>query len=236
MFVQVKACGSWINLNINGGACFWWSLLNLGGGNSNIFCFSPRNLGKWSNLTNIFQRGWNHQPVSTSNILPHGTVDHSKSPRGFLVYLFCHCLFETKWLWDLKFGKLHIIWKTLLKVKSHQPQSHRMHVTGIFSYYTCTIKIKPFMSVNASVEMDYGSRDFVVRFFFSTSCGSFLLIQHQKLWLLNLPPPNVRPLRSKLVGGDGGGFKDFYSLLLGEASHSDSYFSHKLKPSTSKGW
>ena len=175
MFVQVKACGSWINLNINGGACFWWSLLNLGGGNSNIFCFSPRNLGKWSNLTNIFQRGWNHQPVSTSNILPHGTVDHSKSPRGFLVYLFCHCLFETKWLWDLKFGKLHIIWKTLLKVKSHQPQSHRMHVTGIFSYYTCTIKIKPFMSVNASVEMDYGSRDFVVRFLFFDKLRVFSL-------------------------------------------------------------
>ena len=27
---------------------------------SNIFCFHPY-LGKWSNLTNIFQRGWNHQ-------------------------------------------------------------------------------------------------------------------------------------------------------------------------------
>ena len=26
----------------------------------NIFCFHPY-LGKWSNLTNIFQRGWNHQ-------------------------------------------------------------------------------------------------------------------------------------------------------------------------------
>ena len=24
------------------------------------FLFSPRKLGKWSNLTNIFQRGWNH--------------------------------------------------------------------------------------------------------------------------------------------------------------------------------
>ena len=27
---------------------------------SNIFCFHPY-LGKWSNLTNIFQMGWNHQ-------------------------------------------------------------------------------------------------------------------------------------------------------------------------------
>ena len=27
------------------------------------FLFSPRTLGKWSNLTNIFQMGWNHQLV-----------------------------------------------------------------------------------------------------------------------------------------------------------------------------
>ena len=31
-------------------------------GVSNIFYFHPY-FGKWSNLTNIFQRGWNHQPV-----------------------------------------------------------------------------------------------------------------------------------------------------------------------------
>ena len=31
---------------------------------SNTFLFSPRKLGKWSNLTNIFQMGWfNHQLV-----------------------------------------------------------------------------------------------------------------------------------------------------------------------------
>ena len=29
---------------------------------SNIFCFHPY-LGRWSNLTHIFQMGWNHQPV-----------------------------------------------------------------------------------------------------------------------------------------------------------------------------
>ena len=42
-----------------------WSTWNqhivyLGGGNSNIFYVHPY-LGKMSNLTNIFQRGWNHQ-------------------------------------------------------------------------------------------------------------------------------------------------------------------------------
>ena len=36
----------------------------LDGGNSNIFWyFHPRSVGKGSNLTNIFQRGWNHQLV-----------------------------------------------------------------------------------------------------------------------------------------------------------------------------
>ena len=34
----------------------------LGGGNSNILYFHPY-LGKWSNLTDIFQMGWNHQLV-----------------------------------------------------------------------------------------------------------------------------------------------------------------------------
>ena len=32
----------------------------LGGGTSNIFYFHPDPWGKWSNLTNLFQRGWNH--------------------------------------------------------------------------------------------------------------------------------------------------------------------------------
>ena len=31
------------------------------GGGFKYFLFSTRNLGKWSNLTNIFQMGWNHQ-------------------------------------------------------------------------------------------------------------------------------------------------------------------------------
>ena len=31
------------------------------GGGFKYLLFSPRNLGKWSNLINIFQTGWNHQ-------------------------------------------------------------------------------------------------------------------------------------------------------------------------------
>ena len=37
-----------------------WGEGFLGGGNSNIFYVHPY-LGRWSNLTNIFQMGWNHQ-------------------------------------------------------------------------------------------------------------------------------------------------------------------------------
>ena len=36
-------------------------IISIGGGNSNICYFHPGSLGKWSNLTNIFQMGWNHQ-------------------------------------------------------------------------------------------------------------------------------------------------------------------------------
>ena len=44
---------SWIS-----GKIIW-----LGGGNSNLCLFAPRNLGKrFPILTNMFQMGWNHQP------------------------------------------------------------------------------------------------------------------------------------------------------------------------------
>ena len=45
---------------------------------SNIFYFHPY-LGKWSNLTNIFQMGWSHQPVF-DDFLSSGNV-------GFLDFL-----------------------------------------------------------------------------------------------------------------------------------------------------
>ena len=33
----------------------------LGGGFKHYLEFSPRTVGKWSNLTSILQMGWNHQ-------------------------------------------------------------------------------------------------------------------------------------------------------------------------------
>ena len=38
------------------------SLLSILGGGFKQLLFAPRNLGKMSNLTNIFQTSWNHQP------------------------------------------------------------------------------------------------------------------------------------------------------------------------------
>ena len=58
---------SW-NLRVDGLILLWlffWTGLmhyDLGGG-FKYFLFSPRKLGKWSNLTNIFQMGRNHQLV-----------------------------------------------------------------------------------------------------------------------------------------------------------------------------
>ena len=39
-----------------------WTQRDILGGGFKYFLCSPY-LGKWSNLTNIFQMGWNHQPV-----------------------------------------------------------------------------------------------------------------------------------------------------------------------------
>ncbi len=52
----------------------WWRMW-LGGGFKYVL-FSPRKLGKWSILTNIFQRGWNHQLGDDSVLLQsaHPTV------------------------------------------------------------------------------------------------------------------------------------------------------------------
>ena len=52
---------SWFPLTKKLGRCLKQRAC-LGGGNSNIFYFNPY-LGKWSNLTNIFRMGWNHQLV-----------------------------------------------------------------------------------------------------------------------------------------------------------------------------
>ncbi len=64
-------------------------MILLGGGNSNIFYFYHY-LGKWSNLTNIFQMGWNHQLVYVFFEKMHGLFGkckHDVSSSGGGVYL-----------------------------------------------------------------------------------------------------------------------------------------------------
>ncbi len=52
-----------------------------------IFLFSSRKLGKWSNLTNIFQMGWNHQLAKVVSVL-----SHQISIRSLLVLWWGLCL------------------------------------------------------------------------------------------------------------------------------------------------
>ena len=54
-----------------------------------FFIFTPNYLGKWSNLTNIFQLGWNHQ-----------LVHQSRLRQGWIsMYPYSPCLdFWSKWI------------------------------------------------------------------------------------------------------------------------------------------
>ncbi len=63
---------------------------------SNIFYFHPY-LGKWSNLTNIFQMGWNHQPVKCLELFRStcSKVVASNEPKVWPTIPAqrgCHCL------------------------------------------------------------------------------------------------------------------------------------------------
>jgi len=58
---------------------FWEEICYLGGGNSNIFLFSPRSLGKWSKLTSIFQMDWfNHHLVMFASQEGYTKIDVNK--------------------------------------------------------------------------------------------------------------------------------------------------------------
>ncbi len=56
-------------LGTNASKMTWRSQYRMvGDGGFKYFLFSPRSLGRWSNLTNIFQMGWNHQLVGDMNL------------------------------------------------------------------------------------------------------------------------------------------------------------------------
>ena len=60
--------GGGLNMFVIGTSILIWMVV------SNIFYFHPY-LGKWSNLTNIFQRGWNHQVVIFESLEKMGGHD-----------------------------------------------------------------------------------------------------------------------------------------------------------------
>ena len=59
---------------------------------SNIFYFHPY-LGKWSNLTNIFEMGWNHQLALISNF----PGKNPRWPAGDEAPQWCRWIMETLW-------------------------------------------------------------------------------------------------------------------------------------------
>ena len=64
--------------------CQFYSQLD--GGNSNIFYFQPY-LGKWSNLTNIFQMGWFNHQIDKNGLV----VFFSFCLFVQVIFIFYHC-------------------------------------------------------------------------------------------------------------------------------------------------
>ena len=65
-WIKVRGSTCWVEwarfwCGKDGGCKSWLFNIQLVGGFKH-FLFSPRTLGKWSNSTNMFQMGWNHQP------------------------------------------------------------------------------------------------------------------------------------------------------------------------------
>ena len=69
---------TWRNFGIDGlegPVSRWYSTIGGGGGGGfKDVLFSPRSLGKWSNLTSIFQMGWFNHPL----VFSHGRKSHQK--------------------------------------------------------------------------------------------------------------------------------------------------------------
>ena len=81
-FWLVLYCLTSVNQQVTNHHC----KLRLVGGNSNIFLFSPRKLGKSAILTNIFQRGWLKPPTRNlkyTNFAEILTFEKSRLIAGF---------------------------------------------------------------------------------------------------------------------------------------------------------
>ena len=114
---------------------------------SNIFSFHPY-LGKWSNLTNIFQTGWSHQPDDVIPLLPvelmsSQTTIVSRCAINFEyewfnpwnhtcipAFLFSNPILGETWiLWAIYCNNSHLFWMFSAE-NSHQGPLKRWSNTG----------------------------------------------------------------------------------------------------------
>ena len=65
---EAQAPGEWTNVCVARQRDTFRDFDHVLGGGFNLFYFQPY-LGRWSNLTNMFQTGWNHQPDVAVNQL-----------------------------------------------------------------------------------------------------------------------------------------------------------------------
>ena len=124
---------------------------------SNIRYFHPYQ-GKWSNLTYIFQRGWNHQPEKDNN-LPSAFIfwGSSRYFSGMLVFflfkclplklrkmkdlldIFCVCVFETPTVVIIISHRIYV-WYIYLHLVDLYGKCRQIYSTIHGSYYEYGVK------------------------------------------------------------------------------------------------
>ena len=86
----------------------WWKT---------IIFYVPPYLGKWSNLTNIFHTGWNHQPDYIYHVFTRTPILHL-----YICFNQWTPSFLTHQVWNLVF-LLHFLWLPSLKLTAKAPEN-----------------------------------------------------------------------------------------------------------------
>ena len=73
----------------------------IGGGWNNYFWFSTLP-GKWSNLTNIFQMGWNHQPDKVRKLFDKVYINHENTESYPGIICLTWLVRSHSWVWTLQ--------------------------------------------------------------------------------------------------------------------------------------
>ena len=99
--------GSWGKLLTNKITSWWFQV---------FFNFHPY-LGKIPNLTNIFQKGWNHQPDKICYLWVKEPADHSRKRTWFFVFEKKTELWRFLWLEHLKWPKISITFQLMRMIE-----------------------------------------------------------------------------------------------------------------------